>query len=242
MTANRRRLAPSAEPLTGAVPPPATSRRDFVRLAAIGGVALALPGLAACNDAPTNPAASATLDLRTERGVLNALYAMEQLTGDFFTRVTTFRFVGMTGAELTLFNDMLTHDGAHVRYFVDAVRSGRVYDYLGFDFSEVDFTARAAVLDVARTLTDASAAAYAGALPRIRDAGRLGVVAKIASVEARHSAAVRDLIDAQGATPTGTAFAAGEVVSADGLGIAPAPGEALASVRPYFRTDLTIRG
>lgn len=226
-------------------PPPLTTRRDFLRLTAAGGAALFIPTLfTACNEMPTNPAAAAVIDTRTEAGLLNALYALKQLNGDFFARVTAQRFIGMTAAELTLFGDMLGQAGSHVAYFIEVLHQRRVYDLLEFDFSGVDFDNRAAVMALAQQLTDTSAAAYLGALPRLTTADTRLVIAKIASVEARHSATVRDLIDAHPAfARTGTAFAAPAVVNpADGRGVAQSPAEALSAVRSYFRTSLTVWG
>ena len=54
--------------------------------------------MSGCNDSPFDPTAEAHLNGRTETGVQNTLYALNQLSGDFFTRATRFRYVDMTQA------------------------------------------------------------------------------------------------------------------------------------------------
>lgn len=216
----------------------ALSRRRFLALAASGGVGLLAAGaLSACNDAPLDPAAEVVIDLGSDEGVLNGLYALSQLKGEFANRVVLAPFVGMPAAGVALFTDLREHTTAHVGWFVERLRSRRIYDSLRFDFAAVDMTSAGVVLPRARQLADAVSAAYVDALVRLRDADTARVVAKMASVHARHAAAVRDLGDA-----AGTAFAAAEAVDPQtGLERELSLADALEALRPLFHSRLDVR-
>ena len=61
-------------------------------------------------------------------------------------------------------------------------------------FAGVGFTDRAAVLAAARTLEDLGVAAYNGAVQYLTNPANVLSLAKIVSVEARHAATIRDLL------------------------------------------------
>ena len=123
--------------------------------------------IAGCDDSITNPFASTAIDLGEDAGVLNYLYAIEQLELGFLNRIAAFnatRFAGMTAAELTAFTSILAHDSAHRDFLRRTLRSGRISDALAFDFESVDFSSRASVMTNARRIQDLAVAAYNGAL------------------------------------------------------------------------------
>ncbi|MGH7575633.1 MAG: hypothetical protein ACREM1_10995 [Longimicrobiales bacterium] len=51
--------------------------------------------------------------------MLNTLNALNQLSGDFFTRATCFRYVDMTQAELASLNGIMAADAEHARWYVE---------------------------------------------------------------------------------------------------------------------------
>jgi hypothetical protein len=232
----------STEPLhLGASAPAAgletgPTRRDFLRRALAGGVAALLPiSAAGCADDPFDPTTRATFDLRTDEGLLNALYALTQLKGEFFHRVVQSPFPGMTRAVQSVFSDVRAHAASHARYLTTRIpSSGRIYDYLLFDFSAVDLNARGEVMRRSAEMCDRTAGAWAGVVPGLDHGDTARVVAKMAAVHARHAAAVHDLTDAEG-----TGFATG--TGGDGLVPLLAPAAALRGLEGYFRTSLDLR-
>jgi hypothetical protein len=216
--------------------PQGHSRRDFLRLALAGGAATLLPFAAGCNDDPFDPTATAVIDLRTYAGVLNALYAMQQLQGEFFNRLVIAPFPGMSFREVDAARDVRDHAGAHAGWLIERLRDDRVYDYLQFDFTGVELGVRAEAAERAAMLVERVAAGTLGAALALRGREDARIVRKMASVHARHAAAVRAVFS--GAPD---AFAPADAVGADGLARVEAPGAALQALRPYFRTDLQIR-
>lgn len=216
--------------------PTGHSRRDFLRLALAGGAATLLPFAAGCSDDPFDPTATAVIDLRTDAGMLNALYAMEQLKGEFFNRLVIAPFPGMSFREVDAARDVRDHAGAHVGWLIERLRDERVYDYLQFDFTGVELGLRAEATERASAMVERIAAATLGAALALRDRGDARIVRKMASVHARHAAAVRSVFSGQP-----NAFAPADAVGADGLARVEAPGAALEALRPYFRTTLQIR-
>lgn len=213
---------------------PACTRRDFLRLALAGGTAALLPFAAACNDDPFDPAAQASIDLRTEDGLLNGVYALLQLKGELFHRVYATPFVGMTRAERDVFLDVRDHTAAHIRYLTDRLGTRRIYDLLLFDFSAVDLAGREAALGRARGLCDEVSAAHAWLLPRLADGATRQVLANAASVHARHAAVLGSLAEG----PQG--FAMG-IDGATGLAAQRPLGDVLDAARPLFLTTLDVR-
>lgn len=213
------------------------TRRGFFRAAAAGGLAALLPAaLAGCNGDPFDPTAEAVIDLGTDAGVLNGLYALTQLKGELFHRLAAAPFPGMTVRERETARDLRDHATARAGWLIERLRDRRVYDYLTFDFTAADLSTRAGALARAAELADRVAAAWLAAAVALRGPGDARVVAKAAAVESRHAAVVRSL-----QAGTNTAFAAPPAVGADGAARVESLAAALEAVRPYFRTSLVIR-
>jgi ferritin-like protein len=224
----------------------AGNRRDFLRILAIGGAGMFFPAvITACSGDSTGPTTPVSVDLSTDTGVLNYLYAIEQLESEFYRRVVANKFVAMTSLEFTALSAINTHESLH-RQFLQSVINPRINDSLSFDFSSINFSSRSSVMAAAEIFEDLGVAAYNGALPRLTDADRLLVMGKIASVEARHASAIRQLNDiASGAasSTSNTGFAGDDVVDpSTGLDRSLGSSEVLAAVGTYFRTPFTVRG
>lgn len=211
-----------------------STRRDFLRAAALGGTAVFLPALfAGCGnsngDAGLSPAVEAKEDLAinigTDTGVLNFAYALEQLEAAFYSQVVaSFAGSGLTSAEQSVLTDIRNHEVIH-RDFLALVLGSAKIPNLTPDFSTVNFRDRVSILRTARTFEDIGVGAYNGAGKLLKDLNTLGVAGKIVSVEARHAATIRDLLN-----PGSRDFAGDDVVDrTSGLDQAMEPGQALGS-------------
>ena len=168
-------------------------------------------------------------------GLLNYAYALEQLEAAFYTEIFKMPFVGISPIELDYLRDIRDHEIAH-RDFLKAVLGSFAIQDLTPNFSTIDFSTRSAVLDAARMFEDLGVSAYNGAAKYFTQtaegANYLGVAGKIVSVEARHAAIVRELIQAN-------TFADTSIV--DGtlrIDLAREPSEVLALVAPFVREGL----
>ncbi len=206
-------------------------RRQFLQQmgGATGAAALLLAG---CDSNGSMPAEEemdeVVLDFSTDFGVLNYAYALEQLEAAFYAEVAA-NFYGDAGSvEGVYFQDLADHEGIHRDFLAAAIPQlgGTAIPALEVDFSSVDFSSRSEVLGIARVLEDTGVAAYNGAGRFLSDPTLLTLAGKIVSVEARHAAAVRALIN-----PGSTDFAGDDVVDpSTGLDRADAPAEILAAV------------
>ncbi len=183
-------------------------RRRFLRAAGVGGLALALPGvLSACAkdlagpamlgakvNADIGPSATVTLDFSSDVGVLNYAYALEQLEAAFYMMVIASPYAGISASEQRLLTDVRDHEVVHRDFFAAALGSAKIPN-LTPDFSSVDFTNRRSVLKTAKAFEDLGVAAYNGAARYLKSERYLLVAGKIVSVEARHAAAIRDLLE-----------------------------------------------
>lgn len=218
-----------------------TGRRDFLRIAALGGAGVAVPALlAACSDAYNpiigpNPSAGVTLDFSSDVGVLNFAYALEQLEAAFYIKVIASPYSGMSSDETGLLTAIRDHEIIHRDFFAAAIGAAKIPN-LSVDFSKVDFTSRTSVLTTAQVFEDLGVAAYNGAGQILSSTTYLGLAGKIVSVEARHAAAIRDVI----AGSMGTAFAGDDVVDANGLDRAFSPAKVLDSAHAGAYITTTI--
>src|SRR5690606_29688236 len=105
---------------------------------------------------------------------------------------------------------------------------------LEFNFSSINFSSRESVLATAKAFEDLGVSAYNGAGWLIKEEAYLVLAGKIVSVEARHAALVRDLID------NGT-FANSEVVDDNGLDIAYSPTKVLETAASFINSKIDVR-
>lgn len=166
-------------------------------------------------------------------GVLNYAYALEQLEAAFYTQVIDTPFEGMTDAETELLTDIRDHEVEHRDFLKEALADGAIPD-LEVDFSAVDFTSRESVLTTAMTFEDLGVSAYNGAGKLIENVDYLAEAGRIVSVEARHAAAIRDLIN-----PNSVSFAGDDVVDENGLDVANDPATVLTAADPFIKTEVT---
>ncbi|GGD80111.1 hypothetical protein GCM10011514_50110 [Emticicia aquatilis] len=165
-------------------------------------------------------------------GILNYAYALEQLEAAFYTQVIATPYSGISTAELSLLTDIRDHEIIHREFFKVALGTNAI-QALEVNFSAIDFTSRASVLGTAKVFEDTGVAAYNGAGKLIKDGGYLLLAGKIVSVEARHAAAIRDLL-----SPLSISFAGDDIIDTNGLDAAKKPADILAAVQPFLTTKL----
>ncbi|SDK75396.1 Ferritin-like domain-containing protein [Catalinimonas alkaloidigena] len=212
-----------------------TSRRNFL---ATSGIALATTGLilAGCdkNDDPMPTPPADAVDLGSgDVGILNYAYALEQLEAAFYTAVMASPYGGISSEEGKIMEALQKHEVAHRDFFKAALGSDAI-QALEVDFSSIDFSDRASVLMAAQTFEDLGVAAYNGAGNLIQNVDYLLLAGKIVSVEARHAAAIRQLIGTNA-----KAFAGDDVVDSNGLDRATAPTDVLMAAAAYLTTPVS---
>ena len=176
---------------------PHLPRRTFLRYSsaslAVGGLLLA-----GCDDDDDDNSDLGTIDVGAgDNGVLNYAYALEQLEAAFYAQVKTgdyYKNLAAGSAEKQVFDDLALHEQIHADFF-RKVLGGNAIKALEPEFSTINFNDRNSVLQSARTFEDLGVAAYNGAGRYIQTAAYLLIAGKIVSVEARHAALIRDLLN-----------------------------------------------
>lgn len=209
-----------------------SGRRTFLQWS---GLTMAVVALGCSDDDDNGPGPSTEVDLGTgDTGVLNYAYALEQLEAAFYTAVTASFYSGATAAEQAILNDIKNHEVIHRDFFRGALGTAAIAD-LQVDFTGVDLTSRAEVLGAAQIFEDLGVAAYNGAGKLLTTPANLVRAGRIVSVEARHAAAIRDLVAAN-------SFAGSDVVDANGLDRAFTPTQVLTQADPYITTTINASG
>ena len=186
------------------------------------------------NEQPEQPVKPKAVDLGTgDIGVLNYAYALEQLEAAFYTQVVATPYDKMTEEETQILTDLMYHEVIH-RDFLKAAIGSKAIKGLTVNFSSIDFKSRSSVLNTAKAFEDLGVSAYNGAGKLIVDANYLLIAGKIVSVEARHAAAIRDLLN-----PKSADFAGDDVVTVDkGLDGAKTPSQVLAIAGKYIKDTI----
>ena len=202
------------------------SRRKFLGYAgATSG--LVLLATACSKDEPFNEG----IDLGSgDVGILNYAYALEQLEAAFYTQVMATPYAFANVLEGQLMNDIKLHEIAHREFFKTALGSNAI-PALEVDFSSINFNDRTSVLATAKAFEDLGVSAYNGAGKLLTSSANLVLAGKIASVEARHAAWIRDII-------SNGSFADNTVVDANGLDKSRMPLEVLGIAKTYVKTQI----
>ncbi|HEX8270053.1 MAG TPA: ferritin-like domain-containing protein [Flavobacterium sp.] len=194
-------------------PAPRKNRREFLK---ISGLALAGTGLlfAGCNEDdndPQNPPSSQLPGMRDgvfdfgggDLGILTYAYALEQLEADFTTRVVNAS--GFTTAfsaeEQQAMVEIYGHEVVHREFFRNLLTQmlpdpdTQLLPNLQFNYGNLNFGNRTSVLATAAALEDTGIAAYNGSGRYLTNPANLVIAGKIVSVEGRHAAAIRNMMD-----------------------------------------------
>jgi len=208
----------------------AADRRTFLKLAGIS-VALLVAG---CSDNSTSTPTVQAIDLGSgDTGILNYAYALEQLEAAFYIKVTSNFFANATAAEKQILTDIREHEIVHREFFKAALGASAISS-LEVNFDQINFSDRTSVLTAAKTFEDLGVAAYNGAGKYLTSADNLLIAGKIVSVEARHAAAIRDLLE-----PKTAAFAGDDIINASGLDQAFEPTAVLETAKSYIKTPIS---
>jgi len=188
------------------------NRRQFLKRGTLSVAAAGLL-LVGCNDDDDMMPNDGGVNLGSgDTGILNYAYALEQLEAAFYATVLGGGyFANASAEEKTIMGDLEKHERAHREFFKAALGSMAIAN-LEVDFSSIDFANRTSVLNAAKTFEDLGVAAYNGAGKFLESADLLLIAGKIVSVEARHAAAIRDLIN-----PGSADFAGDDLIDANGL-------------------------
>ncbi|ALI99678.1 ferritin-like domain-containing protein [Rufibacter tibetensis] len=223
------------------------NRRSFLRYTGAGMAVSALL-LAGCDDDDdtTTPNTTGTVNLGSnDVGILNYAYALEQLEAAFYTAVVAlpnFSTLFPSAVERQVLTDIRNHEVAHREFFKAAITANaanQIIPSLTPNLPASALASRASILSTAKTFEDLGVAAYNGAGKLLTNATFLGLAGKIVSVEARHAAEIRDMIE------NGT-FASGDsgiipgrmIVDANGLDVALTPAQVLAAAQPFIMEKL----
>ena len=211
-------------------------RRSFFMYAGATAGATALV-LAGCSKDAVTPTSSGISLGSGDVGVLNYAYALEQLEAAFYAQVVKTPAGDFQTGELAYFTEVAAHEAIHRDFFKAAINRdapGKLLQDLKPNFTSIDFTKRASVLGTAKTFEDLGVAAYNGAGKLIKTAAYLVIAGQIVSVEARHAAYIRDLLDT-----TGKSFAGDDQVDPiSGLDKAMMPVDVIAAAQAFITEKL----
>ncbi|QNH63013.1 ferritin-like domain-containing protein [Hymenobacter sediminicola] len=214
-------------------------RRSFFRVAGAGAAASALM-LAGCakeednNPTPINQQLVIGKADSVNFTVLNYAYLLEQLEAAFYDKVVTTPPADLLPGELAYLTDLRDHELIHREYLKVALGSN-AYDasfvtQFAFDFSSLTLTTRQGVWTAAQRLEDIGVAAYNGVAKHITTTGYLKMLAKLASVEARHAALAHEVLQAGSWAAT---------IGTTGLDAAKTPLEVVALIQPFVPIEIS---
>ncbi|MET3897781.1 hypothetical protein ABIB57_001727 [Devosia sp. UYZn731] len=166
-------------------------------------------------------------------GVLNYAYALEQLEAAFYIQVLKTPFSSMQENDQVILTSIRDHEIAH-RDFLKKALGRNAIGALEVDFSAVDFGSRASVLGTAEVFENLGVAAYNGAGQLIKNVDYLAAAGSIVSIEARHAAAISDLLRPYSAQAVGRGH-----VDSKGLDGALLPSQVLPKAAPFIKTPVT---
>lgn len=183
------------------------SRRKFLGYAGgIAGAGLLISSCKKKDDVVTEPGA-ADLGVNDD-GLLNLLFVIQQVEADYYAQILATPYTGMTDEEKMLLTDMKNHEIAH-RELLRNYLKGRSTE-VSTDFSSVDFSNIASVLNVAAQIEDLSTQTGNSIAHLLAFSDNAALILKITSVEARHAGTVSNMkskgaffnpVDVTGAEP-----------------------------------------
>ena len=131
--------------------------------------------------------------------IANYALTLEHLENAFYKQVTGSG--RLSGKALTYLQVVGRHEQEHVDFLTNFIRQAGgtpVAAARGYDFAKLgDLNSQAGILKVAEMLEQTGVLAYDGVAFEIKDKQILAAAGSIVAVEARHTAAIRTLLNAQ---------------------------------------------
>ena len=222
------------------VPSPApVGRRSFLKYAGAATAAGALLTSCAKEDALVTPgsrnarieAVNGVITLPGgDLGILNYAYVLEQIESRFYEMVLAKPYAGMSSYENQLFIDLKGHEVTHREFYRYSLGGYGLIPDLTLDFSSIDFNSRFSVITASRMFADLGTAAYNGGGKYLTDPINLAISGKLVSLEARHSAVLREVL-----LPNTDAFAGDDAIDGMGLDLKLEPREVLPMAQKYVK-------
>ncbi len=222
---------------TGMFQTPSLHRRKF--LANLGLTAVAITGITACTKTNSTSLSGGGVE-NSQSGthyndvqILNYAFLLEQLEAAFYINVTSNFYSGATSLEKSRLEQIRDHEIAHREFFKTALGGAGIPDQQ-FNFSSINFSDRTSVLSASKSFEDTGVSAYNGIAYAITSPDYLVEAGKIVSVEARHAAYIRDLLDP-------LSFADMSVINSDGLDLANKPYTVVQIISPYLTVQPDLK-
>lgn len=213
---------------------PVASRREFLRRAAIG-VGLLAPGaFTGCH--VLGAIGQNKLDFGDDFGLLNLGLVLETTETRFYEKVISSPPRDLRPGEFEILRDIKANERQHLRFFKRALGPLRV-KVSDSNFSSIDFTSRRSVLEAARNFEDNGVATLNGAGRRVSLPEFLTIAGKLVSVEGRHTASLRDMLN-----PLSRDFAGDDVVDEAGMDRAITPDQSVAFISKFLVNPPRIVG
>ena len=169
------------------------ARRSFLRYAGAGAASVGLLAAGCTKDHSVN--LNNGVDIGSgDFGILNYAYALEQLEAAFYVQVIATPYTGMSDKEKVYLTAIRDHEVAHREFFKAALKTNAIKG-LTPNFASINFNDRGSVLGAAKAFEDLGVTAYDGAGYLIKNPLYLTLAGKIVSVEARHAALIRELLE-----------------------------------------------
>jgi hypothetical protein len=168
------------------------SRSDLLRRAAVGGSALLASG--AFLGMLAGPAGAVATASASDVAILNYALTLEYLEEAFYSDV---QGNNILKGRIATFAEVAGRDEAQHRMFLTKALGSKAVKKPMFDFGSATQSVKA-FEKTAVALEDTGVSAYAGQGPRIKDKKILAAALSVHSVEARHSAWIRALVNAPG--------------------------------------------
>jgi hypothetical protein len=206
------------------------TRRGFLRTLLAGGSVVLLPSVfTACDDSDgdgnplgpdtPDPVTGIAFDLRSDVGIFRLLHLQEQLESAFYVAVVrSDTFDNLNAAERELLTDLRNVELIHREFVRTALGTQALPDIRGSinrDTLENILSSRESIFNTAKMLEHTGLAGLNGTAKYIQDVRNLLVAGKLASVEARHAAALRDVMPPAGQNAN-IAFAGDDIIDANG--------------------------
>jgi len=231
------------------------TRRNFVRTLCVGGTVIMLPSvLAACrgddDDDDGNPlgpnlpapVTGISFDVRSDVGIFRIVDLLEQVEGLFYTAVVrSATFNSFNTDEREVFTDLRDAEIMHreiVRAFLGNQRLPDIRGSINTATLNSMLSSKQNIITSARMFESLGVSGLNGAGKYLQDARNLAFAGKVASVEGRHLAALRELLPPAGVNAN-TAFASDETIDANGRDIKLEAGDILSRL---LATNILVAG